>query len=144
MVRALESLHRELEMPQELHVGYRSRLVTSLAWLLMLTGLCGLVLAGYRGTFAFKRIDSLEAMGLSLLVCGALLTVLAGQALLRRHEWGRRLAAVLLVLLVPALPALPLVTEANLFLLVPSVIISAVLVWMLRALGRPVVRQEFI
>ena len=130
-------------MPQELHVGYRSRLVTTLAWMLMLAGLCGLILAGYRGGLVFDRINSLDVLGLGLLVTGALLAVAAGQALLRRHEWGRRLAAVLLLTLVPALPALPLLAGVSLLLVVPGVAFSATLVWLLRALSRPVVRQEF-
>ncbi len=130
-------------MPQELHVGYRSRIVTSLAWLLMVTGLCGLLLAGYRGGLVFDRLNSLDALGLGLLMAGALLAVVAGQALLRRHEWGRRLAAVLLLTLIPALPALPLLADVSALLTLPGIAFSATLIWLLRALGRPVVKQEF-
>ena len=129
-------------MPQELHVGYRSRLVTSLAWMLMLAGLCGLLVAGYRGGLVFDRFNSLDALGLGLLATGALLAVAAGQALLRRHEWGRRLA-LLLLSLVPALPVMPLLADVSAFLTLPGIAFSAALVWLLRALSRPVVKQEF-
>ena len=130
-------------MPQELHVGYRSRMVTSLAWMLMLAGICGLIVAGYRGGLAFDRINSLDALGLSLLVTGALLAVAAGQALLRRHEWGRRLALLLLLSLVPALPVVPLLADLSALMTLPGIAFSVALVWMLRALSRPVVKQEF-
>ena len=130
-------------MPQELHVGYRSRLVTSLAWMLMFAGLGGLLVAGYRGGLVFDRFNSLDALGLGLLVTGALLAVAAGQALLRRHEWGRRLAALLLLTLIPALPVMPLLADVSAFLTLPGIAFSATLVWLLRALSRPVVKQEF-
>jgi hypothetical protein len=130
-------------MPQELHVGYRSRLVTSLAWLLMLTGLCGLALVAYQGSFALDKVTSFDALVLALLVSGALLALTAGQALLRRYEWGRRLAVLLLLLLVPALPVLPLLADVSRLLTLPGLAFSVALVWSLRELGRPVVKREF-
>jgi len=130
-------------MPQELHVGYRSRLVTFMAWTLMLAGLVGLILAGYRGGLVFDRLNSLDALGLGLLIAGALLAVAAGQALLRRHEWGRRLALLLLLTLIPALPVMPLLADASALLTLPGIAFSVALIWLLRALSRPVVKQEF-
>ena len=87
--------------------------------------------------------DALDVLALSLPACGALLMMVIGQALLRRYEWGRRLALALLVLAIPLLPMLPMVAKADLLFAAAGLAVSVGLVWFIRALLRPTVKQEF-
>ncbi len=134
-------------MPITFRVGYRSRLVSAVAWLLMIAGLCGLCLLGYwlgqLNAFAAAghlRL-SLAGLGALLLVSGTALT--AGQGLLRRLEWARRLSLGLLAFFLVSLPALPWLAGSPLFLGISCLVISAGLLWALRALNSMLVRQEF-
>lgn len=131
-------------MPQVLHVGYRSPLVTTLAWLLTLLALAGLGLFGY--LIGFGAVGGRGLSGLVApvaLAAGSLLLGVGGQGLLRRFEWGRRLSMGLLLALMLALPALPWLTDSSLALAVLSLLFSAAIVWPLRALDSLDVRQEF-
>ena len=130
-------------MPQIFHVGYRSPLVTSLAWLLSLVGLAGLGLLGHQAGFAGSLRDGLDLLALAGLGGASLLTAVAGQGMLRRFEWGRRLSLALLASLMLALPALPWLTGSGLLLAVLSLAVSAALIWPLRQLSSTGVRQEF-
>ncbi|MET0519814.1 MAG: hypothetical protein ABW005_13405 [Burkholderiaceae bacterium] len=131
-------------MPQVLHVGYRSPLVTSLAWLLTLLALAGLGLFGYQIGFGLAGSQGLPGLVAPVaLAAASLLLLVGGQGLLRRFEWGRRLSMGLLLALMLALPALPWLTDSSLALAVLSLLISAAIVWPLRALDSLDVRQEF-
>ena len=126
-------------MPQELHVGHRSTLVSSIAWMLMLLALFALDLLAWRTGFVRNALDTLI---LSLPACAALLMLAVGQALLRRYEWGRKLALGLLVLAIPLLPTLSALIGGWL-LLALGLLVSAALVWSVRALGLPTIKREF-
>jgi hypothetical protein len=134
---------QELNMPQIFHVGYRSPLVTAVAWLLMVAGVCGLALFGYLSGFAAASHDMLGFLALVELAVASLLALTGGQGLLRRFEWGRRLSVALLVSLMLALPALPWLTDSSLALALLSLAFSAALIWPLRELRSTDVRQEF-
>ena len=86
---------------------------------------------------------ALDVLALSLPACGALLMMAIGQALLRRYEWGRRLALALLVLAIPLLPTVSALAYGNLMLVALGLTVSISLIWPIRALGRPTVKQEF-
>jgi hypothetical protein len=126
-------------MPQELHIGHRSRLVSSIAWMLMLLALSALGLLAWRSGYVRTALDTLV---LSLPACGALLLLAVGQALLRRYEWGRKLALGLLLLAILLLPTLSAVFGGWVPLAL-AMAVSATLVWPLRALGRPSIKREF-
>ena len=83
-------------MPQIFHVGYRSPLVTAIAWLLMALGVGGLALFGYLSGFAGPGRGVLDLLALAELAIASLLALTGGQGLLRRYEWGRRLSVALL------------------------------------------------
>ena len=131
---------REVTMPQELNVGHRSTLVSSLAWLLMSSALAALGLLAWRSGYVR---DALDVLVLSLPACGALLMMAIGQALLRRYEWGRRLALGLLILAIPMLPMLPVVVKADLLFAAAGLAVSVGLVWFIRGLIRPSIKREF-
>ncbi|WP_124451923.1 hypothetical protein [Paucibacter sp. KBW04] len=130
-------------MPQIFHVGYRSRLVTSIAYLLMLLGLAGLGVSGYLLGFSPTGRTLLGLIAFPSLILISLLAIAAGQALLRRYEWGRRLSFGLLAALVPSLPALPWLTNANILLALVCLGLSAGLLWLALRLNSRHVRQEF-
>jgi hypothetical protein len=69
--------------------------------------------------------------------------IAAGQGLLRRFEWGRRLSLVLLGAALLSLPALPWLTASPLLLGLACLALSAALLWALRELNSMLVRQEF-
>lgn len=132
-------------MPHELNVGHRSRLVSGLAWLLMVLGIAGFMVVIWRSGIAarlagFSALDMLEC---SLLACAGLLLVTAGQALLRRLEWGRRLSMGLGVLVVAALPAAPALARLDWLFIIPGVGLSLLVAWALRGLLKPMVKREF-
>ncbi|WIT10226.1 hypothetical protein PFX98_14965 [Paucibacter sediminis] len=129
-------------MPQVFHVGYRSPLVSALAWGLMLAGLFGMASAGWGLWLG-------HWLALALLLWSAA-AALGGQALLRRLEWGRRLSALLLTSLMPAmLLGMSLGTwaadwpRASLLLGLLALALCAALVWLLARLNSRMVCQEF-
>lgn len=124
-------------MPQIFHVGYRSPLVSGLAWLLILSGIAALAGVGF-------LIGSVHPLLLAAQALASILAVSAGHGLLHRFEWGRRLSLALLLGAIPALPLLPWLTGSNLLLGLLSLAISATLVWPLLALVSRDVRQEFV
>lgn len=134
-------------MPITFRVGYRSPLVSSVAWALMLLGLLGLGLSGY----LFGHMSGFAAAGQSWwLIAGQALLLLvsaaaiaAGQGLLRRLEWARRLSLGLLALILFALPVLPWVAGSPVMLGLACLAASAALLWSLRELNSMLVRQEF-
>lgn len=115
-------------MPQVFHVGYRSPLVSALAWALMLAGLVGMASAGW-GLWLGHWLAS-------ALLLWSVAAALGGQALLRRLEWGRRLSAVLLSCLIPAM-------LLALWLALLALACSAGLLWLLARLNSRMVCQEF-
>lgn len=134
-------------MPITFRVGYRSPLVSAVAWLLMAVGLVGLCLLGYFigqvnefASAGHLRWSLVGLLGL-LLVSGAAMT--AGQGLLRRLEWARRLSLGLLALFLVSLPALPWLAGSPVVLGISCLVLSAGLLWALRALNSMLVRQEF-
>ena len=132
-------------MPHELNVGHRSRLVSALAWVLMLLGFSGLAGVIWRSGIVARLagFSALDLLVCSLLACAGLLLLTAGQALLRRLEWGRRLSMGLGALVVAALPVLPAVARLDWFFIVPGVVVSLVIAWGLRGLVKPMVKREF-
>lgn len=130
-------------MPQVFHVGYRSPLVTAVAWLLMGLGLAGLGLCGYLLGFSPAARSLVGLIGLPSLLLVSVLALAGGQGLLRRFEWGRKLCLGLLLALVPSLPALPWLTGANIALALVCLGLSAGLVWLAYCLNSRGVRQEF-
>jgi hypothetical protein len=134
-------------MPITFRVGYRSPLVSAVAWLLMAVGLSGLCLLGYwmGHVNEFSAAEhlrwSIAGLVALLLVSGTALT--AGQGLLRRLEWARRLSLGLLALFLVSLPALPWLAGSPLVLGISCLVVSAGLLWALRALNSMLVRQEF-
>lgn len=128
-------------MPQELNVGHRSKIVSSVAWMLMLLALAALGLLAWRSGYVR---DALDVLALSLPACGALLMMVIGQALLRRYEWGRRLALGLLIAAIPLLPTLSAFAYGDVLLVLAGLTISISLIWPIRALGRPTVKREFV
>lgn len=130
-------------MPQILHVGFRSPLVTAVAWLLMTMGLAGLALLGYRLGTATNFLGSANLLALAALVPASLLAITSGQALLRRFEWGRRLAVGMLLSLMLALPVVPLLAGSSLALAALCLACSAALIGPLRAIVSAAVRHEF-
>jgi len=130
-------------MPQTFHVGYRSPLVTAVAWLLMAMGLAGLALLGFRLGTAASLLGNDNLLALAALVPASLLAITSGQALLRRFEWGRRLAVGLLLSLMLALPVVPLLAGSGLALAALCLICSAALIGPLRAIVAKAVRHEF-
>lgn len=130
-------------MPQILHVGYRSPLVTAVAWLVMALGLAGLALLGYRLGTAAELLDSDNLLALAALVPASLLAITSGQALLRRFEWGRRIAVAMLLSLMLALPVVPLLAGSGLALAALCLACSAALIGPLRAIIAKGVRHEF-
>lgn len=125
-------------MPQIFHVGYRSPLVSALAWGLMLAGLFGVASATW-GLW-------LGHWAALLLLVWAMAAALGGQALLRRLEWGRRLSAAMLASLMPAmllgLWAVDGPSSAWLLGLL-ALAASAALLWLLSRLNSRMVCQEF-
>lgn len=126
-------------MPQVFHVGYRSPLVSALAWVLMLAGLVGMASAGW-GLWLGHWLAS------ALLLWSAA-AALGGQALWRRLEWGRRLCAVLLSCLIPAMLLALWLAEwpqaGSLWLALLALACSAGLLWLLARLNSRMVCQEF-
>ncbi|MDC8786283.1 hypothetical protein [Roseateles koreensis] len=142
--RIIRSVHPpELAMPQVFNVGYRSPLVNGLAWLLMILGLLGLGLCGYLLGFSAAGRSLAGLIGLPTLTVISGLAIAAGQALLRRYEWGRRLSLGLLLACAPSLPALPWLTGSHLMLAVVYLGLSASLLWAAARLNSRGVRQEF-
>ena len=130
-------------MPQIFHVGYRSPLVSAVAWLLMALGFACLALLGYRLGTAIHLLGSVNLLALAALVPASLLAITSGQALLRRFEWGRRLAVGLLLSLMFALPVVPLLAGSSLALAALCLVCSAALIGPLRAILSSAVRHEF-
>lgn len=130
-------------MPQIFHVGFRSPLVTGVAWLLMILGVAGLALFGYLFGFAAVGRGWLDVLALVALAGASVLALTGGQALLRRFEWGRRLSMALLAALILALPTLPWLAHSSLALAAVSLAFSAALIWPLRAISENAVRHEF-
>jgi len=130
-------------MPQEIHVGYRSRMVSAVAWLLMVGGVAavlGYLLDTARTLAAAHPID---VLGAAMVACLALLALATGHALLRRHEWARRSSQVLLIGLMLASPLMPAVSGLGLGFVLPGLGLSLTLAWVLKLLRRPSVMQEF-
>ncbi|MFG6449072.1 hypothetical protein ACG0Z6_12600 [Roseateles sp. BYS180W] len=71
-------------MPQEIHIGHRSGLVSALSWLLLGLGVAGLLVGAWVG-----------GLGGVLLLPWAAASIWVGQALLRRLPWSRRPARLL-------------------------------------------------
>jgi len=135
-------------MPQIFHVGYRSPLVSSVAWALMVLGLLGLGLFGYAaGTWGGFGVAGRSWLGLAallLLALTAAVAIAAGQGLLRRYEWGRRLSLGLLAWLLLALPVALWFAESPALLALLSLGLSAAIVVALQLLlNSRGVRQEF-
>ena len=130
-------------MPQIFHVGFRSPLVTAVAWLLMALGMAGLALLGFRLGTATTLLGSANLLALAALVPASLLEINSGQALLRRYEWGRRLAVGLLLSLMLALPVVPLLAGSGLALAALCLACSAALIGPLRAIVAAGVQHEF-
>ena len=130
-------------MPQIFHVGFRSPLVTAVAWLLMALGVAGLALLGYLFGFAGVGRGWLDALALVALAGASVLALTGGQGLLRRFEWGRRLSVALLIALMLALPTLPWLADSTLALAGLSLAFSAALIWPLCAISERSVRHEF-
>ncbi|MCV2361357.1 hypothetical protein LNV08_20540 [Paucibacter sp. TC2R-5] len=134
-------------MPITFRVGYRSPLVSAVAWALMLLGLLGLGLSGY----LFGHMSGFAAAGHSwwlmagqaLLVLASAASIASGQGLLRRLEWARRLSLGLLALILFSLPVLPWVAGSPVILGLACLAASAALLWALRELNTMLVRQEF-
>jgi hypothetical protein len=105
----------------------------------MLLGLFGLGLTGY----LFGHTSGFAAVGQALLVLASAASIAAGQGLLRRLEWARRLSLGLLALILFALPVLPWVAGSPVMLGLACLAASAALLWALRELNTMLVRQEF-
>lgn len=133
-------------MPLELNVGHRSRLVSGLAWLLMALGLVGFMVVIWRSGIAARlaQFSALDMLECSLLACAGLLLVTAGQALLRRLEWGRRLSMGLGVLIAAMLPAVPALARLDWLFIIPGAALSLLVAWALRGLLKPMVKREFV
>jgi len=130
-------------MPQEIHVGCRSRLVSAIAWLLMIGGALAAAAYLFDGMRSIASITPLYVLGASMVACLALLALATGHALLRRHEWARRLSQGLLIVLILASPLTPAVSGLGLGFVLPGLGLSIALAWALKLLGRPSVKQEF-
>lgn len=134
-------------MPKVFRVGYRSPLVSGVAWALMLMGLFGLGYSGYlfgqMSGFAKAGHSWFLIVGQALLVVASAASIAAGQGMLRRFEWGRRLSLGLLALILLSLPVLPWVSGSPLMLGLACLALSAGLLWALRELNSMLVRQEF-
>ncbi|MEJ6005564.1 hypothetical protein WG899_08405 [Paucibacter sp. AS339] len=134
-------------MPITFRVGYRSPLVSAVAWLLMAVGLFGLCqlgyLIGHLNEFSAAGHLRWSLVGLAALLAVSGATLTAGQGLLRRLEWARRLSLGLLALMVLSLPALPWLAGSPVLLGLTCLALSAALLWILRALNSMLIRQEF-
>lgn len=130
-------------MPKIFRVGYRSPLVSGVAWALMLLGLFGLGFSGYLLGQVGGSAGWLLIVGQLLLLLTSGVAIAAGQGMLRRFEWGRRLSLVLLAAVLLSLPALPWLAGSPLLLGLACLALSAGLLWALRELNSMLVRQEF-
>lgn len=134
-------------MPITFRVGYRSPLVSTVAWALILLGLFGLGLTGYllghMSGFAGAGDSGWLMAGQAILALVSAASVAAGQGLFRRLEWARRLSLGLLALILLSLPVLPWVAGSPLMLGLACLAASAALLWALRELNTMLVRQEF-
>jgi hypothetical protein len=137
-------------MPTIIHVGAPSRLVTALAWFVIVGAPLLAVVVPLQG------LGWLAAAAASAL---AVIAIASAVALLRRHEWGRRaVMGLLLVALLVALFGLPwqiyalldaIVAKGQaatrlqwlLLLATPAALLAAG--WVLRRLRSAEVRQEF-
>lgn len=129
-------------MPQIFHVGYRSPLVDALGWLMSVLGLAGLGLLGYAAPGLISGWWS--AASLALLGLVAVCALVAGQGLLRRLEWARRLSLALLAALLPlTLLTLLWLGLSTLALVGLSLGLAAASLWALHRLNSYLVRQEF-
>jgi hypothetical protein len=134
-------------MPITFRVGYRSPLVSAVAWALMLLGLLGLGVMGYlfghMSGFATAAHGGWLMAGQALLLLASAASMTAGQGLIRRYEWARRLSSGLLALILLSLPVLPWVAGSPLLLGLACLAASGALLWALRELNSMLVRQEF-
>lgn len=125
-------------MPQEFRVGHRSSLVSSLGWLLMASGMGGLL-----------SVSSQPALAAMVSITWSIAALVIGVALLRRLEWGRRGAAWLLASLAVAVPLIGLAFALErqgpspVLPMVASGVAVGLLVWTLKRLNSRPVRQEF-